>query len=329
MIIRDNLPPWLIDTWRSINNYRLKQRIPQALLVSGNKGLGKLQLTETFAASLLCSEVSQHGFPCGTCQSCHFIIADTHPDFLRLKPEAPGKVIAIDEIRNIIAKLSLKPLYQSWRVLVIEDADLLNMASANAFLKFLEEPTERTVILLISSRPYRLPATIRSRCQALKIMVPDKPVAAEWLKAQQIDTNIATLLSNAQGSPLLALENYNNKVTEQRANCLSDWINIANQQVHPVEIADSWTNSVSDKVLPWLISWTATIIKSVNHIPKHQLNDAELIDALQVRLHRLDLMKIFELYDLLLISLDRIDTQLNKQLMFEEILVFWAQINRC
>ncbi|MDH4233479.1 MAG: DNA polymerase III subunit, partial [Nitrospirota bacterium] len=97
---------------------------------------------------------------CDKCESCLKIEAGSHPDLKLISPE--DRLIKIDEIRLIDEALSFRPFEGRKKVVIVDDADTMNIAAANAFLKTLEEPPEDSVILLISSRPDRLPATIRS-----------------------------------------------------------------------------------------------------------------------------------------------------------------------
>jgi DNA polymerase-3 subunit delta' len=100
--------PWLKHDWAQLNDYILQQRVPQALLIIGKQGLGKQQLANLFAASLLCNNPHSNGFNCGHCQSCLLLKAETHPDFIEIKPAETKKSISVDQIRNLVIKLSLK-----------------------------------------------------------------------------------------------------------------------------------------------------------------------------------------------------------------------------
>ena len=180
------LLPWQQQNWDQLCNYRMQNRVPQALLITGNKGLGKQHLANQFAFSLLCAKPQDNGLGCGHCDSCLLLNAETHPDFIQIRPDEPGKAITIGQIRSLVTRLTLKPQFESYRVVIVNPADLMNNAAANAFLKCLEEPTERTVILLITDKPAHLPATIVSRCQKLAVAKPDKEIVFAWLKQQNV-----------------------------------------------------------------------------------------------------------------------------------------------
>lgn len=172
MTLPNRLLPWQQQNWAHLCSYIAQKRIPQALLITGNKGLGKQQLADQFAVALLCATPQSDGTACGRCSSCLLVNADTHPDLIHIQPDEPGKGITIGQIRSLIIRLALKPQFEAYRVVIINPAEMMNNAAANAFLKCLEEPTERTAIILITEKPAKLPATIVSRCQKLAIATP-------------------------------------------------------------------------------------------------------------------------------------------------------------
>lgn len=88
----------------------------------------------------------------------------THPDFLALRPAGKSRQIGVDAMREVIGRIQVSPQVSLRKVLVVYEADRMNIPTANVFLKTLEEPTASTTILLLTTRPYSLLPTIRSRC---------------------------------------------------------------------------------------------------------------------------------------------------------------------
>jgi DNA polymerase-3 subunit delta' len=122
---------------------------------------------------------------CGACRHCRRIAGDLHPDVLWLRPESKTRTIAIEPVRELMGALQLKPTEAAVKVGVLAGADRLNAAAANAFLKTLEEPPARSLLLLLSAEPERLLETLLSRCQRLNLggeRRPD-PAAAAWAEA--------------------------------------------------------------------------------------------------------------------------------------------------
>ena len=322
--------PWQQPNWAHLCDYRAQNRVPQALLISGNKGLGKQHLAQQFAFSLLCIKPQDNGLRCGHCERCLLLNAQTHPDFIGISPEEPGKTITIGQIRSLVTRLTLKPQFESWRVVIVSPADLMNKAAANAFLKCLEEPTERTVILLVTDKPAQLPATIMSRCQKLAVARPDKATVVTWLKQQNTEIsqdNAMTLYGLAQGSPLLALDYARDGTLALRNDCFKAWMDIAKQRRHPVVIAEDWYKLPESSLLFWITSWIIDMIKCRYPIKSDGLYNPDLIESLQELSSQLELKELYKLYDLMLVTRQRLNTQINKQTLFEEILIKWFELN--
>ena len=208
--------PWLVPLWRHL--LQNKSRPAQALLISGPTGVGKSALAHAWAQALLCEtpladREGAGGEACGVCGACHWFIAGTHPDYRRLtlqeKENKEGEhklatAIDVEQARETIDFVQLSTYRAGRRVVVIEPADTLNLAAANALLKVLEEPPLNTCFLLVSDQPRRLLPTIRSRCTRLDVGLPLQQDALIWLRDQQIEKP-AEMLALAGGAPLVAL----------------------------------------------------------------------------------------------------------------------------
>ncbi|MEN8260929.1 MAG: DNA polymerase III subunit delta' [Pseudomonadota bacterium] len=236
---RENLLPWHAKPWERLMKYVQRGRMPHALFLSGNSGVGKTLLVRQFANTLLCTgSRTKEGLACGRCSACTLFRAGTHPDFSVVAPKQADKGIAIDAIRELSAALALRAQYGGHRVVIISPAHRMTAAAANSLLKTLEEPVERTVIVLISHSPYIMPATILSRCQKIHIDLPSRSVAIQWLRALKITNDADGLLSAAMGAPLLAVE-------------LSDNACMARRQTLYETLFMEWaTNPVTGESLP-------------------------------------------------------------------------------
>jgi DNA polymerase III subunit delta' len=136
--------------------------LPPSLLFSGPAGVGKRLVARAVGQALNC--LSPNGADgCGRCAACRRIAAGTHPDVVVLEPPDTG-VIKIEPVRALIAAAAYRPFEGRCRVIVIDDADHLNIDSQDALLKSLEEPGPSTVFILVSSKPETLLPTVRSRC---------------------------------------------------------------------------------------------------------------------------------------------------------------------
>ncbi len=321
--------PWLQPGWAQLSHYIDQQRIPQALLITGTQGMAKRQLAECFAQSLMCSEVRDDGSFCGECHSCHLFSAGTHPDYFLLEADDDSQVIKIDSIRKLLAKLVLKPQFEAQRMVLIDPADAFNTSSANAFLKFLEEPSERTRFVLLTDKPYKLPATIRSRCQKIMLQAASHGQLQDWLQEQGIDNNVDLLLRLSKGSPLLARELGEQTVIDFRKTSFKHWLSIAQGKTSVVTVAEQWQSlpmKEMERLLLWMIGWVMDNIK-LSYGGQHNLVNIDLVTDLQEYADKLDLQELYKFYDFLLLSRQRLETQLNKQLLFEDILIQWQAVN--
>jgi len=136
-------------------------RIATAYLFSGEKGIGKYLTALEFAKALNC-ESAVGGDACDDCLSCRKIGDNKHPDIMTLVPE--NGLISVDAVREVEDFLSLAAYEGMFKVVIMDDADMMNVYAANAFLKTLEEPPAGSVIILVTSRQEMLADTIRSRC---------------------------------------------------------------------------------------------------------------------------------------------------------------------
>jgi len=196
--------PWQQARWDRVQRLRGGARLPHALLVSGPGGTGEGRFADVLMQALLCTAATERA-PCGECHACHEYTAGTHPDAVRIDPEEPGKAIGIDRIRELTGRLNLTSGGRS-KVARIEPAESMTLAAANSLLKTLEEPPGDSVLLLVSERPGRLPATVRSRCQRITFGLPERDSALAWLQEQPEMEQPEYWLDRAGGAPLRALE---------------------------------------------------------------------------------------------------------------------------
>jgi len=171
-----------------------------AWLLHGPMGIGKSLLAHEMAQAFLCQGKAAR--PCQLCHSCTIMAADGHPDALLLQREEGKRDIPVAQVRQLLDFLSLTGYESNRRVVVIDDAERLNNAAANALLKGLEEPAQGCLIIMVCSDLQRLPATILSRCMLQACNALDEGTTRTVL--QQIGIaestlNMATAL--AQGQP--------------------------------------------------------------------------------------------------------------------------------
>lgn len=139
--------------------------LPHAVLFAGPAGVGKYRAALWWSRLLKCG----NGAECDpACADCRRIGAGSHPDVTLLAPEAPGKSIGVNEVRELIRLMSLKRVSRGPRIAIVRDAHELTHEAQSAFLKLLEEPPGSAVIVLVTENPAGLLQTVRSRCQTVR-----------------------------------------------------------------------------------------------------------------------------------------------------------------
>ncbi len=149
-----------------------------AWLFTGPPGSGRSVAARAFAAALQCTTGTAG---CGECPGCRTSMAGTHADVRVVEPE--GLSISVLEMRALVQTAARRPTGGRWQVVIIADADRLTEGAANALLKAVEEPPDRTVFLLCapSDHPDDVSVTIRSRCRAVPLRTPDPESIADVL----------------------------------------------------------------------------------------------------------------------------------------------------
>lgn len=221
---------------RILTAFLRKGTIPHALLFTGIEGVGKLAAARMFAMACNCLGNGQEqplvnsghtgstdnykiSEPCGICRSCRKILSNSHPDVIHIKPS--GYNIRISQIRDLCEILSLKPYEAKVRVIIISDAQAMNMAAGNALLKILEEPPDRTILILTAVEKTDLISTVSSRCQNIKFNpVSRKNIAQILSESKEFGTVDADIYAGmSKGSLSGALKISSKKLLRKR-----DWL---------------------------------------------------------------------------------------------------------
>jgi DNA polymerase III subunit delta' len=332
--MQQSIYAWQQTSWQHLNSMR--NRLPHALLLYGQAGIGKRHFAEHLAQSLLCRSVDASGHACQTCSSCHWFLGNSHPDFNLLSPEeidesdvtsTSGKkktkkkqIISIAQIRALSNFVNLSSHHDAGlRIILIHPAESLNIASANALLKMLEEPAPNVIFILVCHHSQRLLPTILSRCHKIAMPFPSEQTAIDWLASEGIHHPKAQLAYYAN-APLKALdedENYKNHATA--------WQLLAQgQQLNPSSLISALSGQSVDATLIVLQKWLYDIVlmHSIGKIRYHQSQ----ISALHVLASKVNLSGLFELQKKVE-SLRKLATHpLNHDLQLETLLFEYTKL---
>lgn len=314
----------------------MRGRFPHAVLLHGRQGIGKLDLAQALAASLLCESPQPEGMACGACLSCGWLGQGNHPDFRMVEPEdgteadaenqliAKSKKknhIAVDQIRALNDMVGLSSHRHGMRVILLHPAESLNMAAANALLKMLEEPPPGTIFLLVSHQMQRLLPTIRSRCHKITMQRPSRNDALSWLAGQGVH-DAEFCLAHAGGSPLLAQET--SDVTSRSAveAFVKHLMQAAN--IDPFAIATHWGREGLLTAVQLLQKWVYDMVSvrlshAARYYPAHMATLKNLAKQADLR-HLLDFQR--QLNDARACATH----PLNAELQLEALLLRYSQI---
>src|SRR5688572_4441866 len=244
------------------------QRLAHAYLFHGEEAIGKQFTAIRFAQALSCEQppAANDLDSCGLCRSCRQIESRTHPDFFVIEPdpEQATRQIKIEQVRDIEHQIMYRPLISERKICLINDADRMTIGAANALLKTLEEPPGHSLFLAISSRPAALPATIRSRCQAIRFTTPARTqVEAALILKREISPDNARFLAIISegriGEALLA--DVNETRTRQRE--LVDLVRPQSLRSIGSILSSAESISKADRaqdMLAWLARWIRDLV---------------------------------------------------------------------
>jgi DNA polymerase III subunit delta' len=320
--------PWTRPLWSRLQGARRAGRLAHGLLLSGPLGVGKRQLAECLAQSLLCREPAADGRACGRCADCALLAVGNHPDLIRVAPDPDSKSgeITIAMIRGFSGRESLTPSRAACKIALIDPADRLNTAAANALLKTLEEPAGSTVLGLIAERPGALPATVRSRCLHLKVPMPTESEALAWLAEQVPGEDLDLRLRLAQGAPLRALKDFDAAWLDQRRRCLTAWRAVAAGEQDPIAAAAELGTLGLKAVLEWLASWMCDLLRLMVAAEAVRLTNLDQAADLSSMARRIPQAAGHRLLQRILEARALVDSSLNQQLLLESLAIDWSRI---
>lgn len=328
--------PWQENQWSMVSSLLRAKKLPHAILLQGNKGTGKHDFAWYLAKSVLCLKPDSSGAACGGCKSCRVVDAQTHPDLVWIKPlppetsksKMPVLSIKVEAIRSLCKKLTRTSQYGGYRVAIIEEADFMVISAANGLLKTLEEPGSDVLIVLVSSKPARLPVTIRSRCRKIRFDLPETQLAITWLDAHLNNANgvknSQLALRMAHGAPLSAIALDDEHIAQRKLLTKAFTASLNNE----VSIAYAQDLSLlpKERALDWLVDWICDLIKLKSCNDKIELINSDCEPSLQRIAKSVENKAMYRFYDLVFESRKSVGIALNPQLFWENLLISWDNL---
>ena len=343
-------PPWfdaLLGRYASLG-----ERVPHALLIHGQRGIGKRLFGRRLARGLLCESIDATSQPrggCGVCAACVWFDQGNHPDFRRITTEvlaaaegqaladdeasdvepesgtrskrAPSKEIKVEQVRALQTFLNVATHRSRARVVLLYPLESVNAIAANALLKMLEEPPSRTVFILVADHLGRIPATIVSRCHRIPVPTPSRDEAVAWLReVGVVDVDEALALSG--GAPLAACDAAADGEAIGAHRELIAFLSRPGAEA-AMATAEAFGRQPAGPPIRWMQLWLADCLSSrlagrVRYHPAQsagieRLARAARLDALTVLMQRVEALR------------RNIDHPLNTRLMLEGLLTAYAE----
>lgn len=310
--------PWQLEYVRWWQKLVLTNKLPQALLLSAPLGYGKFNLACKFAQLSFCKNLNEK-IDCDYCTNCKLLVSANYPDLFLLEPQ--GKNITIEQVRSIADFVNQSGARSSRKVIIVKKSEALNINSANAMLKILEEPPQGTTFLFLAERPKLLPATILSRLQMLELAAPDTKILLPWLEKQGIEDGAQKLLKNPN-APLLALNKTANSNQEEQI-IITSLQKILLKQESPLVVAAQIPASLDLKLILEFIQIQLNAFLRYRIL--NQLKDASLEKFYQALAEKFLLKSLVEFYDELNLAVKHLTRNPNRQLLLENIFIKFEQ----
>jgi DNA polymerase-3 subunit delta' len=310
-------PAWLGPETARLRGAYTAGRLPHALLIHEAPGAGGEWLAGWTAQMVLCRSAEEA--PCGRCAPCQRAAQGQHPDLTVVRPLEASTQIRIEQVRELTADLTLTAHQGGYKVVILSPADSMNRFAANALLKTLEEPPQGTLLILVATQPSRLPPTILSRCQRVRVRAPERADAITWLEATRGPGDWEKVLAVLGTVPMAAANADPAAVVEVAAEVHRGLEEATSGGGDPVATAERWARSDLPLRLTCVENWLTDRIHGQAGIGSFF---TEVRAGAHPRGHgkSLDLRQLFGLLDAVRELKSSFDAPINRGLALESLL---------
>ena len=312
--------PWLEGAFQRFQARMAREQTPQALLIHGPAGIGRRHFALTVAARLLGIDWSPSiDVPAAQLGGV------PHPDYWTVGVDDDSRVIKVDQIREFNQVLGLTSHGGGWKVGLVWPADVMNNNAANTLLKTLEEPASGTTLILVAEAPGRLPSTIVSRCERIRLSQPTGTIALDWLVKRHRDRAACQrALLFASGAPLMArdllADGEDAGVARLLAELGDELQQLVERAVPPTTVAKAWARRDAGVCLRWLYLQTAELLRRQARSP-----DAHSVASWPLKIPDVPVnMAACSAHLDQIVAAQRLkDRSLNMEVIFADLLMWW------
>lgn len=240
--------PWLQATFNELLQRIEHDKLHHGLLFVADHGVGEQSLIDQLAKSLVC----KHKNACSNCKACSLYEAHSHPDVKEVISDKPS--IGVDLIRNVTEFVTTTSQLLGNKVIIINDIHKMTESASNSLLKTLEEPSSNTFLLLSSNQPDALLATIKSRCEKIRLSLPSTEQSLAWLSQQSQIAVSEDGLKAYSGSPLLYLKALEDSAPDYHS-FADDLQTLYSEHYAATALAQKWQNN-PEQALKWTYQWS-------------------------------------------------------------------------
>lgn len=307
-------------------NCIMTKKLSHAYLFYGPENIGKTLLAKIFTQAIICENNKNAITPCNKCNNCVALNKNIYPDIYLIDLLEEKQDISIEQIKNLQSQLILKSFQENYKIAIINKADKLNAISANALLKTLEEPFDRTIIILLAEDLKVVIPTIVSRCQLVKFQPPSDDLVYNYLYAQGKTREAAKLITNLiQGRIGLIFNDNFNEFLEKFDKEIKDLTDLINSPVYrKLKIIENINKTYANEQLSQLLNNWILFFRDIFYLKinlREKIINSQQMQNLQNFEKRYNLKKLVNILKTLCQIPKQIRMNINSKILLENLIL--------